>query len=62
MCVKWTDRKMGVAVSEVQPSVDLSGELRSKLIAYLQSAGYSLDEVAARSMNELIQLAWKRRL
>ena len=62
LCLRWTDRKMAVVVSEVRPTVDLSGELRSKLMGFLQSAGYSLDELASRSMDELVSLAWKRRL
>lgn len=60
--LKWTDRKTAVVVSEVESVVDRSPELRSRLINYIEHARFSHGELADRTTDELIQLAWKRRL
>ena len=62
LCLKWIDRKMAVVVGEGQPIVNRSSDLRSKLLNYLEHARFSHGELAHMTLDELIQLAWKRRL
>ena len=57
---RWTDVRTGVRVTEVDPVVDMSAELRNKLVHYLVHGGYESSGLEGRTTAELIGLGMKR--